>query len=188
MRALTALAAFVVLVFAGAWLGSPWLVSYQLMQAARQRDVPALMSHVDLPAVRSSLKGQLDARLQQSLAKRAAKRDPLAQLGALFGAAVVDKAVDATVTPETIAEVVRTARAPDPRKSALAPPAEADADADASPGGGSAPKVKAGFAMTGPNRFDIRLAPADRPDERLTLVLHRRGLFGWKVTDVELPR
>jgi hypothetical protein len=144
------------------------------------------MSHVDLPAVRDSLKGQIDERLERSLAKRAAKRDPLAQLGALFGAAVIDKAIDTTVTPETIAEVVRTAKAPDPRKSALAPPPEADEGS--STGAAPAPKVKAGFAMTGLNRFDVRLSPADRPNERLTLVLHRRGLFDWKVTDVELPR
>ena len=62
-------------------------------------------------AVRESLKGQLDARLAASLTKRAKAHDPLAQLGALFGATLVDKAVDATVTPEMIAEAVRTARA-----------------------------------------------------------------------------
>jgi hypothetical protein len=153
------------------------------MQAARARDVAALESHVDLPAVRASLKSQIDARLERSIAKRAAKGDPVAQLGALFGAALVDKAVDATLTPEMIAEAVRTAHAPDPRKSALTPPDDA---ADGAPKSEAA-RVKVGFAMPGLNRFDIRLSPADAPDRRLTLIMHRRGLFGWKVTDVELP-
>jgi hypothetical protein len=184
MRALIAIVAVAVLLFAAAYVGSPWLASYQLMQAARRRDVPALMAHVDLPAVRNSLKGQIDARLERSVAKRAAKGDPLAQLGMLLGAAAVDKAVDATVTPEMIAEAVRTARAPNPRKSALAPPDADEGDGQAAP---ASPKVKAGFAMAGLNRFDIRLSPADRPEERLTLILHRRALFGWKVTDVDLP-
>lgn len=179
-----AAAAVAVLAFTGLYLGSPWLAAYDLMRAARAHDVAALESHLDLPAVRASLKGQIDARLERSIAKRAAKGDPLAQLGALFGATLVDKAVEATVTPEMIAEAVRTARAPDPRKSALAPP---DDDAD----GADKPKperVKVGFALPGLNRFDIRLSPADAPDTRLTLVMHRRGLFSWKVTDVELPR
>lgn len=183
-RLIALAAAAVVLAFAGLYLGSPWLAASDLMRAARAHDVAALEAHLDLPAVRASLKGQLDARLERSIAKRAAKGDPLAQLGALFGSALVDKAVDATITPEMIAEAVRTAHAPDPRKSALAPPAD-DSDVADKP---KAERVKVGFAMPGLNRFDIRLSPADQPDTRLTLILHRRGLFGWKLTDLELPR
>jgi hypothetical protein len=183
-RLLALAAAVAVLVFAGLYLGSPWFAAGDLVRAARARDVAGVQAHIDLPAVRASLKGQIDARLEQSISKRAAKGDPVAQLGALFGAALIDKAVDATVTPEMLAEAVRTARAPDPRKSALAPPDEADDRADAP----KAERVKVGFALAGLNRFDIRLAPADEPDRRLTLIMHRRGLFDWKVTDVELPK
>lgn len=189
-RLLTGLVAVAVLAFAGLYLGSPWLAAWDLMHAARTGDVAALEARVDMPAVRASLKGQIDARLERSIARRAAKGDALAQIGALFGAALVDKAVDATVTPEMIAEAVRTAHAPDPRKSALAPPDDVDADADAGADGAPKPKaerVKVGFAMAGLNRFDLRLSPADQPDKRLTLILRRRGLFGWKVTDIELP-
>lgn len=168
------------LLFAAAYLGSPWLAAGGLMQAARNHDVAAVESYLDLPSVRASLKGQLDERLGRALANRADKRDPLAELGGLLGAAVVDKAVDAAVTPEMIAEAVRTARAPDPRKSALAPPDEETAQ--------PSPKVKVGLALSGLNRFDVRLSPAQQPDRRLTLILHRRGLFGWKLTDVELPQ
>lgn len=185
-RLLTGLIAVAVLAFAGLYLGSPWLAAWDLMHAARTGDVAALEAHVDMPAVRASLKGQIDARLERSLARRAAKGDAMAQIGALFGAALVDKAVDATVTPEMIAQAVRTARAPDPRKSALAPPDDLDqADGATKP---KAERVKVGFAMAGLNRFDLRLSPADQPDKRLTLILRRQGLFGWKVTDIELPR
>jgi len=186
-RLLPLAAAVAVLAFAGFYLGSPWLAAYDLMRAARARDVAALEAHLDLPAVRASLKGQIDARLERSIAKRAAKGDPLAQLGALFGATLVDKAVDATITPKMIAEAVRTARAPDLRKSALPPPDDAGDAGD----GADKPKperVKVGFAMPGLSTFDIRLSPADQPDTKLTLVMHRRGLFSWKVTDVELPK
>ena len=100
--------------------------------------------------------------------RHAAKDEPLAALGLLVAPALVGKAVDATVTPETLAEVVRTARAPDPRKSALPPPDDA-ADTP------KAERVKAHLAMTGLNSFDIRLSPADQPEQRLTLVLHQAG-------------
>jgi hypothetical protein len=188
-RRLLALAAAIVAAFAGLYLGSPWLTAWDLLRAARARDVAALESHLDLPAVRASLKGQIDARLEQSIAKRAAKGDPVARFGALFGAALVDKTVDAAVTPEMIAEAVRTARAPDPRKSALAPPPLFPPDDESAPDDKpKAERVRVGFAMPGLNRFDIRLSPADAPDTRLTLILHRRGLFDWKLTDVQLPR
>lgn len=175
----TAVVALAVLAFAGAYFGSPWFTAWELMRAARNGDVAALQSHIDMPAVRASLKGQINERLEKSFAKRARKHDPLAELGVMFGAALVDKAVDAAVTPETIAEAMRTAHAPDPRKSAPPPPVEEEA--------GASPKVKVGFAMMGLNRFDMRLSPADEPDRRLTLILRRRGLFDWKLTDVALP-
>jgi hypothetical protein len=181
---LTALAALVVVLFAGAYFGSPWFTAWQLMQAAKQRDAAALQSHIDLPAVRASLKGQIDDRLEKSLAKRARKHDALSQLGMLLGATLVDKAVDATVTPETIAQALRTGRAPDPRKSAEPPPEDADTSGDAK---SPESKVKVGLAMTGLNSFDMRLSRADDPDRKLTLILRRRGLFDWKLTEVELP-
>jgi hypothetical protein len=183
-RLIVPAAAAAVLAFVGLYLGSPWLAAYDLMHAARARDAAALEARLDLPAVRASLKGQLEARLDRSIAKRAAKGDPLAQLGALFGAALVDKAVDVTVTPEMIAEAVRTAHAPDPRKSALTPPDDQGDGADKP----KPERVKVGFAMQGLNRFDVRLSPADEPDTRLTLIMRRRGLFSWKLTDVELPQ
>lgn len=174
---LAALAAVAVLAFAGAYFGSPWVVAGDLMRAARDGDVAALQSHVDLPAVRASLKGQLDERLQAALARRSGRDDAFAALGALFGAAVVDKAVDAAVTPETLAQVLRTARAPGRAKS----------DAARTGGDAKPAKLKVGYALTGLNRFEARLASADRPNRRLILGLSRRGLFDWKLTDVQLP-
>ena len=184
-----AAAVAVVAAFAGLYLGSPWLAAWDLMGAARAGDASrARVPTFDPPAVRASLKGQIDARVERSiLRKRAAKGDAVARLGALFGAALVDKAVDATVTPEMIAEAVRTARAPDPASppSPRPPATKAKATTQTKP---KAERVKVGFAMPGLNRFDLRLSRADAPDARLTLILRRRGLFAWKVTDVELPR
>jgi hypothetical protein len=179
---LLALAALVVIVFAGAWIGSPWLAAQDLIRAARERDGAAVAARVDMPAVRASLKRQLGDRVEKSLQKSASKPEPLAELGLLLGPAIIDKTVDVVVTPETLAEAVRTARVPDLRESAPPPPPPGD---DADP-----PKrlrVKAHLAMTGLDSFDIRLSSADEPERRLTLVMRRRGLFDWKVTDVVLP-
>jgi hypothetical protein len=173
------LAALAAVVFAGAWLGSPWLAAQDLMRAARERDAAAVEAHVDLPAVRASLKRQLGDRIEHSLEKGAARNEPMAQLGLLIAPALVDKAIDAMVTPDTLAEIVRTARGPDPRKSAPPPGDPADAP--------KSQRIKASLALTGVNRFDIRLSPEDEPKTRLTLIMRRHGLFDWKVTDVELP-
>jgi hypothetical protein len=173
------LLALVVVVFAAAYFGSPWWVADDLMRAARAGDDATVEAHVDLPAVRASLKNQLDSRLAQSLDKPKSRDDAMAELGSLVGRAVIDKTIDVAVTPAMLAEALRTARAPRPGKTALAPPEDA-ADAP--------PKLKVTYGLTGLNRFEARLSPADRPSQHpLILGLTRRGLFDWKLTDIILP-
>jgi hypothetical protein len=182
---LAGVAALAVVLFLAAYIGSPWLAVGDMLSAARAGDVARLQRHVDLPAVRASLKGQLDDRIDKALAQH--KRDgALAQLGALFGAAIVDKAVDAAVTPEMIAQALRTARAPDPRKSALPPPDSAPVGED--DGSVKAPKLKAHYSLVALDQFDVVLSPQDEPAQKLRLVLRRRGLFGWMLTDMVLPK
>jgi hypothetical protein len=182
---LAGLAALAVVAFLAAYIGSPWFAVGDMLSAARAGDVARLERHVDLPAVRASLKGQLDERLDTALSKHK-DRGALAQLGALFGAAIVDKAVDAAVTPEMIAQALRTARAPDPRKSALPPPDSGPVGED--DGSVKAPKLKADYSLVALDEFDVVLSPRDEPEQKLRLVLRRRGLFGWLLTDVGLPQ
>jgi hypothetical protein len=77
---------------------SPYFSFWRFTAAMRSRDAVAISSHIDFPAVRSSLKRQLTARFanQTSSHKRWAN----------FGPTLIDTIIDAYVTPEGIAALL----------------------------------------------------------------------------------
>ena len=169
-----------------AWAVSPVIAFNNLVEAARAGNRGRLERLVDFPAVRESLKAQLSARVQ-----RAVGGGPLGGLGALIAPSVVDQVVEAAVTPDGIAAIMRSGRAPlsevRPGKSALPPPAEtaAPADPDAAPEPVARPKVR--FAYAGPNSFQAATTPKGLGGEPITWIMTRQGLFGWKLTAIALP-
>ena len=83
----------------------------------------ALERLVDFPAFRESLKTELTARLMAEMRDDPRAADSvLGGLGMLLGPMLVDGAVEALVTPPTIAAMVRNAEAPDPVEDPLHDP------------------------------------------------------------------
>ncbi|OIN99377.1 MAG: hypothetical protein AUJ49_11270 [Desulfovibrionaceae bacterium CG1_02_65_16] len=97
-------------VSAGLVYASPYLAVRGLRNAAEARDVDGVASRVDFPALRQSLKASLGGRLTAQLRKN--PNDPLAAIGLMFGANLVNQLVDAFLTPENIATLMR-GRVPD---------------------------------------------------------------------------
>ncbi len=90
-RWLIALLALAVVVGAGWAIGSPYFVLWQMKKAAEARDLASLSSHIDYPAVRSSLKAQLANEVSDRKASL---------FGVLVASGIADAAVDTAVTPE----------------------------------------------------------------------------------------
>lgn len=186
-KAWLALAVIVLVLAAAAYLASP-LVAFRAMSvAAEAGDRDGLARTVDFPAVRADLKEQLNARLMGALRQdRSLSDGPFGALGALLGPAIVEQVVNAAVTPDGVAAIVRSGRAPlseiGPGATAPPPPVEpvTVAAADKS-------KRSTRFAYTDLNHFRARTVTADNPDQPLGWVLERRGLFGWKLVRIELP-
>lgn len=182
---LIALAALVVAGFLGAYFASPFLAANALVAAARDHDTDGVAAKVDLPAVRASLKRQVDAEVDHAVSRRG-DDGTMAQFGAFLGAALLDKAIDAIVTPETLAQAVRSARTPDFRKSAPAPDMADPPTGDAPRAGGL--RTKTTYALSGLDRLEIRVVDKNDPGPPLVFVMTRRGLFDWKVSEVLLPK
>jgi len=186
------LAVLAVLAVGGAYLASPLLAFKALGEAAEAGDRDALERLVDFPAVRADLKAQLNTRLQGALQQDPAlSQGPFGALGALLGPTIVDQVVNAAVTPEGVAAIVRSGRAPlsdiGAAPSAPAPPplaAEPPAPA-ATPA--AEPKRSSRFAYLDLNHVRASTITADDPAAPLGWVLERRGLFSWKLIRIELP-
>lgn len=179
------------LAFAGA-LASPYLAFNALAQAAKVGDRDRLEALVDFPAVRASLKAQLRTRLEGTLSRRGGGE--LGILGAVFGGSIVDQAVDAAVTPEAVAAMVRTGQAPlidlmrgktAPPPPEAAPPSIGSAQAGSPPPAAIPLHSRTRFDYLGLNRFRAVTRKGDAP--ALTWVLGRTGPFSWRLVEIDLP-
>lgn len=173
---LTALiAAFLVAYFA-----SPVLAVRGLTEAARSGDEAALSARVDFPEFRASLKEELNAELVARMREDPRSDNPvLSGLGMLLAPSLVSGMVDAFVTPQAIATMVRSAKAPDPmpRPDRVEKPAPADGDTDT---------VSQSWGYRDLDTFAVTLTNSRHPDQHLALLMERRGLFGWKLAGIDL--
>lgn len=164
-------------VFAIAWAAAPVLAAQALIRAARAGDADRIEQLVDFPALRQSLKDELTAELAAHM-----RRDPrlmdsrLGGLGMILAPMLLSGAVDAAVTPEVVAQMVTTAEAPDPTVRDQPEPGDA-ADED---------DIHQSWGYRDLNAFAVTLTDRDHPDQRLALIMERRGLFTWKLAAVDL--
>ena len=174
-KPLIALGAAVAVLFVGAWAGSPFLAARALGEAAREGDARALERLVDFPRFRDSLKSEFNARFVGEMRSRGGEGDPLAGLGALLAPTLISGAVDALVTPQAVALMVRTGQTPRP-DARDADPVTPEKEA----------RRTLGYRDL--NTFAIGFDEPGRPGDRaLTLLMKRHGLFDWKLEAVDLP-
>ncbi len=182
----TILAAVVVLLIGSWWAASPIFAFQALSDAAQAGDRDRLAGLVDFPAVRADLKTQLTARIDAAIDRdKGLAQSPFGALGALLGPTVVDQVVEAAVTPDGVAAILRTGRAPlsdlSARKTALPPPPDT-----APPAPEAAPaRPKTRFAYTGLDSFQA--TTFSRDGAPLGWVMERRSL-GWKLARIVLRR
>lgn len=174
IRRLVVIAATAALLFVAAVFASPWLAAQQMRDAARAQNVAALSRHIDFPALRANLK----AHLAESLAQR---RDAPAQgndLAAMLLAALIDPMVEALITPESLAGMMAAGEQP----SVSAP----DGTATNAPEDATRPATEIRTGYEGIDRFAMAVRLADSGREPVVFVLHRQGLFAWKLASMRI--
>ncbi len=164
---------------AAVYVAAPVLAARELVAAAKAGDAAGLERRVDFPAFRESLKDELNARLMREM--RDSDDRAGRALAMLFGPALVSGVVDAFVTPEAIALMVREGEPPAPDlevgPAAAAPEPEAAAD----------DRVRQSYGFRNLNTFTVTLTRDDRPETPVVLLMQRRGLIDWKLAGIDLP-
>ena len=161
-----------------AWAAAPVLAAQALIRAAKAGDVDRIEQLVDFPALRESLKDELTTELAAHMRRdpRMAESD-LGGLGLILAPMLLSGAVDAVVTPEVVAQMVTTAEAPDPTVRDQPEPGDAGDRGD---------DIHQAWGYRDLNAFAVTLTDRDRPEQRLALILERRGLFDWKLAAVDI--
>ena len=154
----------------GFYVGSPYLASNDLKSAAASGDSDQLDAAVDFPAVRESLKSQLNAALMIKMQNDAEmQNNPFAGLATMMIPAMVEKAVDAFVTPDGIAAMVRGQK-PNATVSAT-----------------KKPEAEYTTSYINLDRFKVTVQNAETSENGPALIFERKGLFAWELVKIELP-
>ncbi len=142
---------------------TPYLALKNIHAAAEAGNTAELDRYVDFPAVRASLKDQIKQRIDR---KAEQSQNPLAALGSALANAFTTPAVDALVTPDNVARMLRG----EGLSQAGGPQIRLD-------GSG----VDMGYDDL--HTFVVTTAPSGG----FELILERSGWFGWRLVDVRLP-
>ncbi|VVE79333.1 DUF2939 domain-containing protein [Pandoraea sputorum] len=202
------------LVVLGLLFGTPYYTLWRARDAANARDATTLSSYVDYPAVRESLKMSLHDELSRQMDKQ--RSNAFGALALALGGWVSDRVVEALLTPEAVAAMLRgdstglppAPGAPAPRD--VVPPQAESSAPQAAPAAPSAPVTpptnggaNASDAPTTPenqpprtttrtefqdfNHFLVHVSRSDRPERVVTFTLTRRNVVQWRLTAIALP-
>ena len=166
-----------VFVTAFIWL-QPYLTVHQIRSAAKAGDAEELSELVNFPAVRESLRDQINAKVMAN-AKDKLEGNPFAAFGMALASTMVDKMVAVMVTPDGLASLLKGNR-PALKSGGY------DGD-DPSPerpeGTGLFGGAELGYE--GLSKFVVTVDDS-RSDQDIRFILRRDGL-GWRLEDLRLP-
>ena len=171
------LAALLALALLGYVAAGPYLTVRAIREAVKTEDASALARHVDFPALRASLKLQVDDRIVRE-AGAEAQSSLLGAFGIAVATGLAGGIVDAMVTPVGLGALMEGRKLWN-RGSGVAPPSRGDTSQQAEP----LPEPVYGFEST--SRVTARVATAS--GEPIVLVLTRDGMR-WRLSDIRLPR
>ena len=167
----------VALLLAAYFYATPYITVHQMKSAAESRNGEALSEYIDFPSVRQSLKDQMNALFMKELGKDENMKDnPFAALGAAFAGVMVDKMVDASITPAGITQMMAGEK-PSPKLGK-----DADEPAEGTTLAKPFHNTKSSYESL--SKFVVRVN-ANTSDEG-KFVLRRDGI-GWKLTEIILP-
>lgn len=192
------------LVVLGLLFGTPYYTLWRARDAANARDATALSSYVDYPAVRESLKVSLHDELSRQMDKQ--RSNAFGALALALGGWVSDRVVEALLTPEAVAAMLRgdstglppAPGAPAPRdvvppqaapSAPVAPPANSGANASEAPAtpDNPQPRTTTRTEFQDFNHFLVHVSRSDRPERVVTFTLTRRNVVQWRLTAIALP-
>ncbi len=172
-RRLVAGALALAVVLAATSYASPWWRLQQLRTAVSERDAARLAGFVDFPALRASVKAQVMGRMGASPPGQDGG-GLLGGFGRALAGVVVDPLVDALVSPAGVTAMLEAGDVRIRRKpgAGMPPPA--------------ANEQKVRYALS--YRSWDRVAIARVGGDGGAFILHRHGLWSWKLGGIELPQ
>lgn len=151
---------------------TPHLAVSGMKSAAEAKDAAKLAGYVNFPSLKESLKASFNAKLASEVAKE--KDDnPFAVFGAAMAAAFINPLIDALVTPESLAMMMKGEKPQPTEKAEQTKPTDSDVDTS--------------MSYESFDRFVVTVKKKGTTEEPIGLVFNRDGMFSWKLSALRLP-
>jgi hypothetical protein len=159
------------LIGGGLIYASPYITLYQMYQALKRNDVQGVSGYVNFPALRESVKTNLETVVSNQVTQQ--ENPILGLIGSAFSGIILDPIIDQVVTPEGVAALLEGQRL--------------QLNGDRQPQfSEKAASVEVQPYYESLNQFVVSVKPKVENTVPVDLILSRDGL-GWKVTGVRLP-
>ena len=176
---ITVLAVLVAAV-AGYAYASPWITLENLRDDAMAGKADNMQDYVDFPAVRDSLKGQIQSVMMKNLQSEEMKDNPFSGLAMMMAGSMIDSLVNTMASPNGFVNIVQGKDVRDKATTqAAATPAQDLASAPA-----PTKAFNGAINYDGFNRVIVKAKDAKDGDPYI--VMKRDGLFSWKVVDLQV--
>lgn len=154
---------------------TPHVSVYNMKKAAEKKDAEALSRYVDYPSLRESLKANFNAMMASEIAK---SDDPFGALGTALGAALVNQMIDAFITPESLAMLIKGEE-----------PQMGESGKGQEGGASSKTKTEAETSMSyeGINQFVVKVKEKGSSEDPIKFIYKRAGIISWKLSALRLP-
>lgn len=181
---------------AGLWFAAPYWTLHQMREAAKAGDADRFNAYVDYPRLRENITTQLSGPAVDTADTTAdSGREPkrsLGGIGRMLGRALATGAVQALVRPEVVMRALQYGELMPKKRDD--DPAASDGSSSPSSGQGGADDshrhndVEWWTERSGLDQVIFYARRSDQPASRkLGLVLERRGLVSWQLTDIRIP-
>jgi len=151
---------------------SPYWTLHQMKTAITEKDADGLSEHIDFPALRESFKGQMMTMMNKHIESAEMANNPIAAMGQMMGAALVNQVVDAAVSPAGVMAMMEAGKV----KPGARPTPEANEDA-----------AKETIDYSVDYRGWSKVAISTSQQDAGKFILKRTGLWSWQLSALELP-
>lgn len=164
------------LVVSIAFYFTPHLTVYNMKKAAEAKDVDTLSGYIDYPALRESLKANINAKIATKLAQ-----SQPGDLSDAFAAAVVTALIgpmiEYLVTPESLLMLMK----------AEEPQLNKTTSQSINNNQSNEPNTQTSISYSSFNRFVVKVKKKENTEQQIEFTFKRDGLISWKLISLRLP-
>jgi len=175
----------IILICGIGFYSTPYWAFRNMRMAAENKDTETLNRYVDFNALKESLKANLNDRIARETGSTK-NGDAMDTLGSAIATAFINPLIDAFVTPDGLAMIVRGS-IPERPRSRRRSEEKAENNGGKKKSEGKKTEIETSTYYQNFNRFVVAFKEKGSHHDQIRLVFRRDGLASWKLCAMDFP-